>query len=101
MENSFWAYWYFHIPNYLAAALAYTMLARFGLGLFVPAEWENYIWRFFVRVTDPVLWAVRLVTPRYVHPVFLPLLAVFWLSLARLGYWVALQDAGLAPAVLS
>lgn len=101
MDNPFWAYWYFHVPNYLMAALAYTMVARFGLGLFVPETWPNYIWRFFLRVTDPVLWAVRLVTPRFVQRLYLPLLGAFWLSLARLGYWLALQGAGLAPATLS
>ena len=41
--------------DYLFAALIYTMLGRFVLGLFVPPEWDNYIWRFFRRVTDPVL----------------------------------------------
>ena len=99
MDNPFWSYWYYHVPNYLIAALAYTMLARFGLGLFVPPDWTNYIWRFFVRVTNPVLWAVRLVTPRFVDATFLPLLAVFWLTLIRLAFWIALRNTGMEVPV--
>ena len=49
--------------DYLFAALIYTMLGRFVLGLFVPPEWDNYIWRFFRRVTDPVLAVARPADP--------------------------------------
>ena len=72
-ENPFWTYWYFHVPNYLLAAVLYTLLGRFLLGLFVPPDWNNYIWRFFCRVTHPVLAAVAWVTPVFVHSAFLPL----------------------------
>ena len=99
MDTPFWSFWYFHVPNYLAAALAYTMIARFGFSLFVPADWTNYIWRFFVRVTDPVLAAVRLITPSFVNATFLPLLAAFWLTMVRLAFWIALRSAGMEPPV--
>ena len=48
-------YWYFHLPNFVLAALMYTMLGRFLLGLMVDADSPNYIWRFFCRFTDPVV----------------------------------------------
>ena len=51
--------------DYLFAALIYTMLGRFVLGLFVPPEWDNYIWRFFRRVTDPVLAVTERLTPGF------------------------------------
>jgi len=95
----FWDYWYFHVPNYVVAALIYTMLGRLVLGLFVPRDWNNYIWRFFRAVTDPVLDAVRVVTPGFVVDGLLPLVAVFWLFVIRLAYWVLLFNLGLAPPV--
>ena len=51
--NGFWTYWYFHIPNFVLAAVMYTLLGRLVLGFFVPENWDNYIWRGFKRVTDP------------------------------------------------
>ena len=38
-----WSYWYFQVPNFVLAALVYTLLGRFVLGFFVPADWDNYI----------------------------------------------------------
>ena len=93
----FWAYWYFHLPNYVIAALIYTLLARVVLGLFVPHDWPNYIWRFFVRATNPVLAVVGLITPRIGHGTFLPVFAIFWLAVLRLTLWLALTSAGLLP----
>ena len=99
MANPFWAYWYFHIPNYLLAALVYTLLGRFVLGLFVPQDWSNYIWRFFRRLTDPVLAVVRVITPRLVHDMFLPLVAVFWILVLRVLYWMLLYQWNLTPSI--
>ncbi len=62
--SSFWTYWYFHIPNFILAAVMYTMLGRLLLGFFVAEDWDNYIWRFFKKVTDPVANLVRLITPQ-------------------------------------
>jgi uncharacterized protein YggT (Ycf19 family) len=92
-------YWYFHIPNYIVAALIYTLLGRFVLGIFVPREWPNYIWQFFCRITDPVLEATSWVTPRFVIDSLLPLVAIFWLFALRFLYWLLLYRAGLAPTI--
>lgn len=95
----FLTYWYFHIPNYLVAVVIWTMLGRFVLGLFVPQDWDNYIWRFFRLITDPALALVRPITPGFVPEALLPLVAVFWLFVVRFAYWVLLFNAGLAPPV--
>lgn len=84
--ESFLQLWYFHVPNYLLAALMWTMLGRFLLGLFVPLEWDNYIWRFFRRLTDPVLDLVRWITPSFMVDSLLPLVAVFWIIVLRIGW---------------
>ena len=52
-------YWYFHLPNFVLAALMYTLLGRAVLGLIVDAGFPNYIWRFFCRITDPFVAADR------------------------------------------
>ena len=44
------SYWYYHLPNFVLAALMYTLLGRAVLGMFVDADSPNYIWRFFCRI---------------------------------------------------
>jgi len=96
------AYYFFRAPifgigNFLLAALMWTMLGRFVLGLFVPADWDFYIWRFFRRVTDPIIELVRLVTPSFMVEALLPLVAVWWLIAARIAWWILCRSLGLAP----
>jgi hypothetical protein len=97
--NPFWDFWYFHIPNYLAAVVTYTLVGRFVLSLFLPPESPNYIWRFFRLISDWAVGGARAITPGYVLPLFLPLIAAFWLFVLRHAYFLLLANAGLAPAV--
>jgi uncharacterized protein YggT (Ycf19 family) len=90
-------FWYFHLPNYVLAALMYTLIGRFILGMMVAPDWNNYIWRTFVTVTDPVVKVVRFITP---NAIALPLVLVFgalWLMLLRVGFFLAMVSYGLAP----
>ena len=77
------ASWYFQGPNFLLAALMYTLLGRVVLGLMVDPDSKNYIWRFFCRFTDPVVAAISLVTPQATMPVVLWLFGVVWLFWLR------------------
>ena len=88
--------WYFHLPNFILAALMYTLLGRVLLGFFVDPNSQNYIWRFFCRVTDPVVAAVALVTPKAAPPLILWLFGVVWLFWLRVG----LLDLFLAMGML-
>lgn len=94
---NFWSFWYFHIPNFVLAALMYTLIGRLVLGIFVPEDWDNYIWRFFRKVTDPAVRVVRYVTPSVFTHVVTIVFAILWLMAIRILYFVALADAGLAP----
>jgi uncharacterized protein YggT (Ycf19 family) len=95
--NDFWAYWYFHIPNFVLAAIMYTLLGRMVLGLFVPEDWDNYIWRFFRLITDPFVRFVRSITPSVLaHPVVM-IFGVLWLMALRVAYFMLLVGLGLAP----
>jgi YggT family protein len=88
--------WVYLAPNFILAALMYTLLGRVLLGLIVPPESPNYIWRFFCRVTDPVVAAVALLTPKATAPVVIWLFGVVWLFWLRVGllYVFLLMGAG-------
>jgi YggT family protein len=96
--NSILAYWYFHLPNFVMAALMYTLLGRAVLGLIVPPDSANYIWRFFCRVSDPVAAAVAQVTPKAAPPVVVWLFGVVWLFWLRLVFFVVMSAFALSPA---
>src|SRR5687767_751318 len=77
------SFWYFHLPNFVLAALMYTLLGRALLGLIVGPDSQNYIWRFFCRITDPVVGVVAMVTPKATAPVIVWLFGVVWLFWLR------------------
>ncbi|MFN3745009.1 MAG: YggT family protein [Hyphomicrobiaceae bacterium] len=81
--GSLLTYWYFHLPNFVLAALMYTLLGRVLLGLIVQPDSSNYIWRFFCRLTDPVVAAVGAVTPKDAAPVVVWLFGFVWLFWLR------------------
>jgi uncharacterized protein YggT (Ycf19 family) len=87
----------FHIPNYILAALMYTLLGRLVLTFVLPEGYENYIQKAFITLTDPVVFVVRFLTPRAVPHVLLLLFAVVWLFVGRIIFLNAMMNAGLAP----
>jgi len=92
-------YWYFHLPNFVLAALMYTLLGRLVMSSFAPAGWKNYIWRAFVRLTEPVLEIVRIITPRSVPEVVVTIFAVLWIALLRLVLVIVMARLDLLPRV--
>lgn len=82
-DAGFWDLWYFHVPNYLLAALMYSLLGRLLLSFFFPPESRNYIFRAFVRLTDPVLAVVRPMTPHAVPFLLVLVFATLWLLVLR------------------
>jgi hypothetical protein len=82
-SNPLLLYWYFHLPNFILAAFMYTLLGRAILGLILEPTSTNYIWRFFCRVTDPVVAVVAAVTPKAAAPVIVWLFGVVWLFWLR------------------
>ncbi len=98
MAGSAWGSWLFQGPNYLLAALMYTMLARFLVGLTGLDPASVPLGRALHAISRPVLAATALLTPRYAHGPFLPLLAAFWLALLRLAWFVAASRLGLVAA---
>jgi YggT family protein len=91
------SYWYYHLPNFVLAALMYTLLGRVLLGLFLDPDSGNYIWRFFARITDPVIAAVATVTPKAAPPVVVWLFGVVWLFWLRIFLIYAFIALGTRP----
>jgi hypothetical protein len=83
--NPLLASWFYLAPNFILAALMYTLVGRALLGLFVPPESPNYIWRFFVRVTDPFIALISPLTPKAAVPVVIWLMGAVWLFWLRVG----------------
>jgi uncharacterized protein YggT (Ycf19 family) len=90
-------YWYFHLPNFVLAAAMYTVLGRLLLSLFVNENWGNYIWRAFVRLTDPFVKVVRVITPASVPALLVLIFTFLWLMLARALLYVLLARLNLLP----
>jgi YggT family protein len=90
-------FWYFHLPNFVLAALMYTLLGRALLGLIVAPDSSNYIWRFFCRITDPFLMLIAPVKPKAVAPVVLWLFGVVWLFWLRVGLLYLFLLLGAVP----
>lgn len=90
-------YWLFHAANYLLAILIYTLFGRFLLGFFVPPDSPNYIWRFFRRLTDPLLRAAGWLIPGYVAGPLRPLAAAFHLYVLRVALFLVLYAHGMVP----
>lgn len=87
----------FWITIYGLAVLGWTLLGRFMLQFLLPPDSALYIWRAFRRLTD---WAVAIaarLVPSYVTPLWLPLVAAFWVFGLRMAVGVALWSAGWAP----
>jgi uncharacterized protein YggT (Ycf19 family) len=78
------SYWFFTIPNFILAAALYTILGRYVLSLIFKPDSDKVIWRVFSQITDPVLNAVRVITPAMVPNGMVMLFSVFWLVMARI-----------------
>jgi uncharacterized protein YggT (Ycf19 family) len=97
--NPLFQYWCFHLPNFVLAAVMYTLLGRLLLSLFVPPDWKNYIWRAFVRITEPAVRATRFVTPQALPQVIVLVFAILWVMLLRIALFAVLGSLGLLPSV--
>jgi uncharacterized protein YggT (Ycf19 family) len=85
----------YQLPDYVLAILMYTLIGRALLRLVVEPDSGNYIWRFFCRITDPVVAAVAVVTPKAAPPVVVWLFGAVWLFWLRVALLVALASLGL------
>ena len=97
--ESFFTYWYFHIPNLILAALIYTLIGRYLLTLFFSKKPDAVILRVFQSITDPVLRAVRVITPAIGPNGLVLVFAIVWLMAARMFWFLTCVAAGMSPTM--
>lgn len=98
-QHAWWSYLHFHLPNYLLAVVFYTLWARFILSLVLPPSSTNYIYRWFVRLTQWVCVPVRFLTPRFVPDIYVAPLASLYIVVARVALFMIMFRFGLTPKV--
>ena len=76
------------------AAAIYTLIGRYILSLLFRKNPDRVILRVFATVTDPILDAVAVITPRIVPRGLLIVFAVVWLMALRMAWFVTLALFG-------
>ncbi|TAD87123.1 MAG: hypothetical protein EAZ99_18605 [Alphaproteobacteria bacterium] len=89
----------FWIVTYGLAVLAWTFIGRFLLGMWLPPNTSNYIFRFFRLLTDWPLMVVSAMTPRIVPQPFVLLCAAYWCFVLRYVAFVLFFLSGMAPSI--
>jgi hypothetical protein len=89
----------FWIVNYGLALIMWCCVGRFLMSFFAQRIPTNYIWRSFSALTEWAVTATGWITPRFVHPIFLPLLAFGWLFYLRMIAFFVMWQMGLTPSI--
>jgi uncharacterized protein YggT (Ycf19 family) len=89
----------FGLINFVLAAAMYTLLGRFLLSLVFDDDNPMVLWRVFRQVTNPILAAVRQVTPAIVPLRVIILFAVMWCLALRMAVFVLFRMYGLTAEV--
>jgi uncharacterized protein YggT (Ycf19 family) len=88
-----------HLLNILYTLAAFSMLLLAGQGMVRLISFgrheENAVYRFFRFLTSPVVKVVRLITPRKVADVHVPVVAFFLL------FWICLALAVALPRLVA
>jgi len=90
-------FWLFTLPNYVLAAAMYTLMGRYLLSFVFKPDSELVIWRTFRQLSDPILGAVRAITPAVVPGGLVMVLAIVWIILLRVVLFFALLKLGVTP----
>lgn len=96
-QDIWWSYWYFHLPNYALSVLFYTLWGRFLLGMVLKPDTKNYIYRWFCRLTDWLVYPVAFITPRILPSIVLAPVASFWVIVMRIAFFAIMYATGLTP----
>ncbi|MDX2287417.1 MAG: hypothetical protein NW217_01165 [Hyphomicrobiaceae bacterium] len=92
--ESFTTYWWFHVPNLLMAAMIYSLIGRYALELAFQGK-SPVIVTVFRTITDPVVKAVRFITPAIIPSGLVVVFAIVWLMAARMFWFLTAVAAGM------
>ena len=69
--------------DYLLGMVMWTLIGRFGMGIFLPENSSFFFMRFFVRATNPLLRVFAPVTPGFLIPQMIPLYVAWFFFMFR------------------
>ena len=71
------------VIDYILGVVMWTLIARFGMRLFLPEESRFFFSRFFIRVTDPLLKLFAPITPAFLVAPMVPLYVAWFFYMVR------------------
>jgi len=71
------------VIDYILGMVMWTLIGRFGMGIFLPQDSEFFFMKFFVRVTNPLLRLFDPVTPGFLVPLMIPLYVAWFFFMFR------------------
>ena len=71
------------VIDYTLGVIMWTLIGRFGMGLFLPENSTFFFMRFFVRATDPLIRLFRPITPAFLIQPMVPLYVAWFFFMIR------------------
>ena len=71
------------IVDYALGMVMWTLIGRFGMGIFLPENSNFFFMRFFVRVTNPLIRLFAPITPAFLIPPLIPLYVAWFFFMFR------------------
>ena len=71
------------VLDYLLGMIMWTLIGRFGMGMFLPENSSFFFMRFFVRVTQPLVRLFAPITPAFLIPPMVPLYVAWFFFMFR------------------
>jgi len=71
------------VIDYVLGMIMWTLIGRFGMGIFLPENSSFFFMRFFVRATNPLLKLFAPITPAFLIPPLIPLYVAWFFFIFR------------------
>jgi len=69
--------------DYLLGVVMWTLIARFGMRLFLPEESKFFFSQFFIKVTNPLVKLFDPITPSFLIQPMIPLYVAWYFFMVR------------------
>jgi hypothetical protein len=71
------------VIDYVLGTIMWTLIGRFGMGIFLPENSSFFFMRFFVRATNPLLRVFAPITPDFLIAPLVPLFVAWFFFMVR------------------
>lgn len=69
--------------DYIMGMIMWTLIGRFGMGIFLPQDSKFFFMRVFVKYTDPLIRIFKPITPGFLVESLVPLYVAWFFYLIR------------------